>query len=240
MNDLVYLLAVIAVGLLLGRLSLFGISLGTSAILFVALAAGHGGVASLPGLGDLGLAIFVFSVGLSAGPTFFRGMASRGRTMAALGALIVLTGLFTSLACGWALKLSPELTGGLMAGAMTSTPALGAITQTVQDPSAVAVGFGVAYPIGIISVVLFVQLALKMSQPTTANESNIDKDTESIERRVVEVINPQCTANVRAKVESFSRFACQISRLNVQSRWRPLPTDYRFASGDQLLLVGPR
>ncbi len=117
-------------------------------------------------------------------------MASRGRTMAALGALIVLTGLFTSLACGWALQLSPELTGGLMAGAMTSTPALGAITQTVQDPSSVAVGFGVAYPIGIISVVLFVQLALKLSRPISATESDSGKDHEQIERRVVEVINP--------------------------------------------------
>ncbi len=71
MNDLVYLLAVIAVGLLLGRLSLYGISLGTSAILFVALAAGHWGVASLPGLGDLGLAILCSALDYRLVPRFF-------------------------------------------------------------------------------------------------------------------------------------------------------------------------
>ncbi len=115
MNDLLYLLAVIAIGLLLGRLSLYGISLGTSAILFVALAAGHWGVVSLEGLGDLGLAIFVFSVGLSAGPTFFSGHGQPRTHHGGSRSTDRADSLFTSLACGWALKLSPELTGGLMA-----------------------------------------------------------------------------------------------------------------------------
>ncbi len=243
MSPLLTLLSIIATGLLIGRVSLFGISFGTSAILFVALLSGHFGWAIPEGFGTLGLAVFVFCVGISAGPTFFRGLASRGKVMASLGALIVVTGVFVTWCCSKLLHLPADLSGGLMAGALTSTPALGAITETVNDPSAVAVGFGVAYPVGIIAVVLFVQLALKWALPKPIDSVNISSDDAStinnkIERRLIEIANPLIVGKRPSQVEVLSNSPCQISRVKTESRWRPTPPEYVFSIGSQVMLVG--
>ncbi len=236
------LLGIIVIGLSLGRLSLFGISFGTSAILFVALLAGHLGLDIPEGIGQLGLAIFVFCVGISAGPTFFRGLASRGRTMASLGAIIVLTAVFATWLSAKLFQIPAELAGGLMAGAMTSTPALGAITETSLDRASVAVGFGLAYPIGIVAVVLFVQLALKFLQPQPdATDVYLHSDpveSSSIERRVVEIANPGVAGKRLNELVILSESNCQISRVKLDGRWRPTPPEYVFELGEHVLLVG--
>ncbi len=244
MTPLTVLLGVIVIGLSLGRLSLSGISLGTSAILFVALLAGHLGLSIPDGIGQLGLAIFVFCVGISAGPTFFRGLASRGRTMAILGAIIVVSGVAVTWACARLLQIPAELAGGLMAGAMTSTPALGAITETsVEDRASVAVGFGVAYPLGIVGVVLFVQLALKFLQTppdgTEAYVTDVESDrSAAIQRRIVEIANPGIVGKRPGELSTLSDSNCQISRVKLDTRWRPTPPEYVFQLGEQVLLVG--
>jgi len=242
-TPLTVLLGVIVIGLSLGRLSLFGVSLGTSAILFVALLAGHLGLTIPDGIGQLGLAIFVFCVGISAGPTFFRGLASRGRTMAILGAIIVVSGVAITWACARVLQIPAELAGGLMAGAMTSTPALGAITETSADRASVAVGFGVAYPMGIVGVVLFLQLALKFFRtPPDGNEPYVvDADADhsaAIQRRIVEIANPGIVGKRPGELIILSESNCQISRVKLDTRWRPTPPEYVFQLGEQVLLVG--
>ncbi len=243
MTPLVVLLCIIAMGLAIGRLSLLGISFGTSAILFVALLAGHLGWTIPDGFGTLGLALFVYCVGIAAGPTFFRGLASHGKVMASLGAMIVVTGVAVTWGCAKLLDLPGDLAGGLMAGAMTSTPALGAISESVEDPAAVAVGFGVAYPVGIIAVVLFVQLAFKWNSPESIAPAAAGSDSDarqgaSIQRRLVEVVNPGIVGKRPSQVEVLSDSRCQISRVLVDSRWTPTPPDYGFAIGDRVMLLG--
>ncbi len=243
MTELLVLLSVIAIGLALGRLTLFGISFGTSAILFVSLACGHFGYTIPTGIGTLGLALFVYCVGISAGPTFFRGLGSGGRIMASLGGLIVITGVGVTWCIAKLMHLPAELAGGLMAGAMTSTPALGAISESVADPTAVAVGFGVAYPIGIIAVVLFVQLAMKFLAGHDNDLPNVSPDPSSqgklaIGRQAIEIANPGIVGRRPSEVAVFSDSPCQISRLRIDARWRPLPANYTFQIGNQLLLVG--
>ncbi|WP_430453926.1 aspartate:alanine exchanger family transporter [Rhodopirellula europaea] len=250
MNPILVLLCVIALGLLIGRVSFRGISLGTSAILFVALLAGHYGWTIPTGFGTLGLALFVYCVGISAGPTFFRGLASHGRAMAITGSVIVLTGVAVTWTCARLLGLPAELAGGLMAGAMTSTPALGAITQSSSDPAAVAVGFGVAYPIGIIAVVLFVQIAIKLfaksgdsdgtdSASETSGQSSAEiAESDSIGRRVVRIANPVVSGKRPSEIVAFADSPCQMSRVQREGRWRPTPPDYQFEIGDDVMLVG--
>ena len=242
MTALLAILAIIGIGLLIGRISFFGITFGTSAILFVGLLAGHFGYDMPVEIGRLGLALFVFCVGIAAGPTFFRGLASHGRTMAALGGLIVLAGVLVTWLCAWWFDLPAELAGGLMAGALTSTPALGAVTDTATDPTVVAVGFGVAYPIGIITVVVFVQLAFRGSDATTGDPNDAttvpnDGDTD-IERRTVRIANDVIVGKRPSEVAVFSDAECQISRVRIEDRWRPLPPDYRFKKGDHVMLIG--
>ncbi|MGB7329302.1 MAG: TrkA C-terminal domain-containing protein [Rubripirellula sp.] len=248
MSPLLVLLGVIAVGLLVGRISFFGISLGTSAILFVALLAGHRAMVIPDGIGTLGLALFVYCVGVSAGPTFFRGLASQGRMMATLGGLIVMTGVGVAAAASKLFNLPADLTGGLMAGALTSTPALGAITEAVEQPANVAVGFGVAYPIGIVVVVLFVQLAIKFGkhEPAVAAGQHGDSsspqsdspDQSDIQRRSVQIVNPAIVGRRPGQVEVFKDSGCQVSRVQVDGRWIPLASDYVFRLDDHVMLVG--
>ncbi len=245
MTPLAVLLGVIVIGLMLGRIKLAGISFGTSAILFVALVAGHLGQQVPSGFGTLGLALFVYCVGISAGPTFFRGLAAQGRVLASLGVLIVVAGVATTWCCAKLFHLPADLAGGLMAGALTSTPALGAISEASADPASVAVGFGVAYPIGIVSVVLFVQLAIKWLIPPvnpyndpTAEDDNAAALPASIQRCAVEVLNPGIAGKRPSQISVLADSRCQISRIRLDKRWRPTPGDYVFQLGDHLLLVG--
>jgi putative transport protein len=241
LDPLIVLLCVIGIGLFLGRLSCWGISFGTSAILFVALAAGHLGYKVPEGFGTLGMAFFVYCVGISAGPTFFRGLASQGRVMAILGGMIVVIGVAVAWIVAKLLDLPAELAGGLMAGAMTSTPALGAISEIVSNQTSVAVGFGVAYPFGVVAVVLFVQLACKFL-PRSEASGEVDDVTSSsisaIQRRVIEIANPGVIGRSPGEMEVLFDSGCQISRVRVEQRWKPLPPDYRFAMGSQLLVIG--
>ncbi len=243
-TPLAVLLGIIILGLMLGRLKLAGLSFGTSAILFVALLAGHLDLQVPDGFGTLGLALFVYCVGISAGPTFFRGLASQGRVMAMLGTLIVLCGVAATWCCAKVLALPADLAGGLMAGALTSTPALGAISEASPDPASVAVGFGVAYPIGIVSVVLFTQLALKwlmLPIDPYSEHAAADDDTSEpakIQRCAVEVLNPGIIGKRPSQVAVLADSRCQLSRIQVSKRWRPTPADYVLQVHDKVLLVG--
>ncbi len=243
-TPLAVLLGIIVLGLTLGRLKLAGLSFGTSAILFVALLAGYLDLQVPDGFGTLGLALFVYCVGISAGPTFFRGLASQGRVMATLGVLIVTCGVGTTWCCAKLFKLPADLAGGLMAGALTSTPALGAISEASSDPASVAVGFGVAYPIGIISVVLFVQLAIKWLIPPVdpyseqAAVEGASSAPPTIQRRAVEVLNPGIIGKRLNQVSVLADSRCQLSRIQIDKRWRPTPADYILQLNDKVLLVG--
>ncbi|TWU45014.1 Aspartate/alanine antiporter [Novipirellula aureliae] len=244
MTPLLALLLIITLGLALGKVSFRGISVGTSSILFVALLAGHLGIVIPEGLGTLGLALFVYCIGIAAGPTFFRGLASNARIMATLGAVMVLTGIVVTWLCAKLFDLPADIAAGLMAGAMTSTPALGAASESVVKPDNVAVAFGVAYPFGIATIVLFVQLMMKRvavstigSETESPPEPRLDDDRK-IQRHVVEIANPGVAGKRPSEVAVSSDLSCQISRVFLDQRWRPTPSDYVFSLGDRVMLVG--
>lgn len=244
LTPLLALLLIITIGLGLGRVSLRGISIGTSAILFVALLAGHLQIAIPQGLGTLGLALFVYCIGIAAGPTFFRGLATNARAMATLGAAMVATGVAATWLCAKAFSLPADIAAGLMAGAMTSTPALGAASETIAQPDNVAVAFGVAYPFGIVVIVLFVQIMFRRSPvaPTDADadsdHSAVNSSSQKIQRHVVEIANPVIVGKRPSEVAVSADLPVQISRVYIEQRWRPIPADYVFALGDRVMLVG--
>ncbi len=226
----------IAVGLAVGRLRLGGLSLGTSAILFVALVAGHFGFSVPGGVGTVGLALFVYSVGLAGGPTFFRGLGSEAASLSVLGGGIVLIGIATAAAMAWALKLPVAVAGGVLAGALTSTPALGAIGEALGHDPAVAVGFGIAYPIGILAVTLMVQLTLRFSPPDDSSITIAAGGT--IDRCVIDVSNPAVGGRRPSELAFSDHAECQISRVWRENGWQPIPADYSLSIGDRVLMVG--
>jgi putative transport protein len=161
MNTLLYTFLIAALGYLVGRIRLFGLQLGTSAVLLVALVFGHFSV-SIPVLvRDIGLVAFVASVGLIAGPGFFDNFRKNAFKYVILGLVIVLSGTFVCTLSATIFGLSSDLAAGLMTGALTSTPGLAAAIEASGSDLA-SVGYGIAYPFGVVGVVLFVQIVPKL------------------------------------------------------------------------------
>lgn len=185
--------AIAAVGYSLGRITIKGVSLGDAAVFIVALVFGcflydkldaqlvvksggemiHYTSNALKIVENLGLILFVTSVGFIAGPKFFGNMKKNFKSYVLIGLVVILAGGIAAVACIYFGRMTgvasnnEELTAmvvGLLSGSLTSTPAFSAAKSTVsaEYESAVAVGHGIAYIFGVIGVVLFVQLIPKM------------------------------------------------------------------------------
>ncbi len=163
---MVALFLTIAIGYLVGAINVKGFSLGVGAVLFVALAVGWFAPKSVPAamVGTLGLALFLYAVGIQYGKEFFRGLASAEGRKANLLALIgvLLSGVVSLAFVGGQVNIGHAL--GLFAGSGTSTPTLQAAIQTLgnDDP---AVGYSVAYPFGVAGPILFLYLAFLILKP---------------------------------------------------------------------------
>ncbi len=146
-----------ALGYLLGSIQVKGISLGTAGILIVALLFGHFGIVTPAFVQNLGLICFVTSVGFIAGPKFFQNFKGNAIGYVFVGIVIIVVGVLTCIAIVKFSGIGVDLGLGLMSGALTSTPGLAAGIE-VTGSNLVLVGYGIAYPFGVVSVVLFVQL----------------------------------------------------------------------------------
>ncbi len=238
-REILALCAVIGLGLAVGKLTWRGISLGTSGVLFVALAAGHFGLRVPPTAGVLGIVLFVYCLGLGAGPSFLRMVFQQGKALAAMAvAMIVAAGAVAWLVAR-GLGLSADLASGLFAGALTSTPALAAASERLPADSDVAVGFGIAYPFGVVGVILFVQLApqllARLPGRSTAGES---AEGSPITRMLVQIANPNVTGKPLRDVGVLSRANCQVSRVLVEGRLQPIPPAFQLELGQRVLVVG--
>src|SRR5215208_6352627 len=116
--------SILALGAWIGHWSWRGISLGSAGVLFAALVFGHYGLSVPKEVMDLGLLLFVYSVGLSAGPSFFRTFRKSGMQFVVLATVVVGTGAVITAALAYFLDLPLALATGLYAGSLTCTPAL--------------------------------------------------------------------------------------------------------------------
>lgn len=158
-------------GYLVGSISIKGISLGTAGVLLVALVFGHFGFTINSAVRNIGLVLFVASVGFIAGPKFFRNMKQNFKSYCLLGFVIILVGGVVAVLISLLADIKAELAIGLLTGALTSTPGLAAAQEAAGDLAALATtGYAIAYPFGIIGVVLFVQLVPRILKIDIAKE----------------------------------------------------------------------
>ncbi len=242
-NPLVALFAVIGVGMLLGNLKIASIGLGSSAVLFTGLLCGHLGYSIPDQIGTIGLVLFVYCVGISAGGRFFSALAKEGSTLAKLAVMIVGTAALLTWLSYWLLDIPTDLAVGIFAGAMTSTPALAAATEGLPDGSSgVVIGYGIAYPFGVIGVVLFVQLAPRLFRQNldkiAAESVDPTDEISRVETALVEITNPNLFGKLLADLPALGEQACHISRVLKGERLVPITYDMAFEQGQQLLLVG--
>ena len=160
------LFLIVALGFMLGRIKIRGLSLDVSAVIFIALLFGHFGVIIPKELGNFGLVLFIFTIGIQAGPGFFDSFRSKGKTLILITMLIICSACLTAVGLKYAFDIDTPSIVGLIAGALTSTPAFAAAQEAVGEANPlygnVAVGYAIAYPFGVIGVVLFVQIIPKI------------------------------------------------------------------------------
>ncbi|MBQ3530006.1 MAG: permease [Oscillospiraceae bacterium] len=161
-NELFMVFAILALGYIIGRITVCGLNLGSAGVLLVALVFGHFGVTIPDVVGDIGLVLFVTAVGLIAGPKFFRNFKINAKSYVLLGVIIIVAGALTCLAGVYLLGVPSDVSAGLLAGALTSTPGLGAAKEAVATPGNAAAGYSIAYIFGVVGVVLFVQIIPKL------------------------------------------------------------------------------
>ena len=155
---------VISLGVLLGKIKFFGISLGVTFVLFAGILAGHFGFTGNPAilsfLQDFGLILFVYCIGLQVGPSFFSSFKEGGITLNLLAVGIVVLNIAVALVCYFALqgRVEVPMMVGILCGAVTNTPGLGAANEALQqlnyDGPEIAMGYACAYPLGVMGIIL--------------------------------------------------------------------------------------
>ena len=155
---------VIAAGVLLGKIKFFGISLGVTFVLFVGILAGHFGFTGNPAIlsfvQDFGLILICFCIGLQVGPSFFSSFKRGGITLNLLAVGIVFLNIAVALILYFALqgRVDIPMMVGILCGAVTNTPGLGAANEALQQlhyqGPEIAMGYACAYPLGVMGIIL--------------------------------------------------------------------------------------
>lgn len=233
-QPLMALFLTIAMGYLVGEINIKGFSLGVGAVLFVALAMGWFAPKSGPApmVGTLGLALFLYGVGIQYGKQFFIGLTSRAGLKANVMALTgVLCAGAVSLIFVKLMHLKLGYALGLFAGSGTSTPTLQAAIATLgnDDP---AVGYSVAYPFGVAGPILFLYIAYVVLKPKI--EAPNGGGTEHLE---IAVRNPELCGTSLADLTRALPSSVQIVALRRAGRNEPASPNSVIAENDVVLAV---
>ena len=162
-HSVMLLAFVIAAGIQLGKIKIFGISLGITFVLFVGILLGQIGFKMnhevLHFMKEFGLILFVYSVGMQVGPGFFSSFKKGGITLNMLACGIVLLGVATTIILHFVTGVPMATMVGILSGAVTNTPGLGAAQQAYNDvfgttDNTIALGYAVAYPLGVVGIIL--------------------------------------------------------------------------------------
>lgn len=242
------LFAILALGAWIGHGSWRGISLGTAGVLFIALVFGHFRLSVPKEVMDLGLLLFVYSVGLSAGPGFFRTFRKRGMQFVVLALVVAGTGAAVTGLLAFLLEMPLALAIGLYAGSLTCTPALAAATDALNHvlPEAaplVSVGYGIAYPYSMIGMVLLIQfLPRLLKRPVKAEEKLwlAEKAIEDpgLQARQYRVTNANLHGRTVAEVNPRRLAQVNISRIKHGEEVSAAKPETLIHMGDLVMAVG--
>lgn len=244
----------IAVGLAFARIKIAGISLGVTWILFAGIVAGHFGLVLDPVTShfvkEFGLILFIYSIGIQVGPGFFSSFRKGGITLNALAAGIVLLGCVTAYAIHLVTGESLFAMIGVLYGAVTNTPGLGAAQQTFSDMnggssnSVFAQGYAVAYPLGVVGIILCIVLLKLIFRVDFEHEqklylANNQKNADTVQAVTLEVTNEAVNGKTVAEIAQISGREIVATRLmHTNSHDIELVDEHtRLQVGDRIFLV---
>lgn len=250
-EQMLVLFAILAIGSWLGNLSLRGVSLGGTAVFFVGLAFGHFGLTIPKPVMDLGLLLFVYAVGLQAGPRFFRTFRQQGRVFVIVAAAGILAAALATFAVARLMQMPYALAAGMFTGAVTNTPALAATIDAMNriDPTQAAnasVGYGIAYPFSVVGVTLFIQFLPKLlRRDVKAAETQWleaqQAERPELQKRQFAVTNPNLDGKRLADLDWHRLSQVNISRVRLAGQGNQVVAgapDVVLHVGDVVLVVG--
>lgn len=221
LQTLVLLSLIIAVGLALGRIRIKGISLGVAFVFFVGILAGHFNLSADHGMLDFaetfGLSLFVYTLGLYVGPNFFGLMRHEGIASNLWGLGVIAIGTLMALGLCAVLPVSLPDMVGILCGATTNTPALGAAQQALETagkPSGgAALGCAVTYPLGVVGVIVAMILIRKFFVKPADLKPRISMEEDKTYVAQFVVINPALDGKTLAQVSQKSHIKFIVSRI---------------------------
>jgi putative transport protein len=247
-EQMLVLFAILALGSLIGHFSWRGLSLGTAAVFFVGLVFGHFGYTVPKAVMDLGLLLFLYAIGLQAGPRFFRTFRKQGWQFVVIAGAALLAAAGVTALLAQLLNLPAALAAGMFTGAVTNTPALAGAIDTVAriepaQTAAVSVGYGIAYPFSIIAVTLLVQFLPKLlhRDVKTAEEEWLEQQRQerpALQKRQFCVSNPNLDGKRLGDLDTHRVSQVNISRVRQGEQVVPATSDVILHLGDVLLAVG--
>ncbi len=234
-----------AIGLIVGKIKIRGVSLGVTFVFFAGIIAGHIGLSidaqMLSYAESFGLIIFVYALGLQVGPGFFGSFRKGGIILNILALAVILLGTLMTLLFHYVTDVSLPDMVGIMCGATTNTPALGAALQTLKQMSVEtgnpALGCAITYPLGVMGVILAMIVLKKMLPKYAATSTNSENKNKKTFVAGFEVSNPGIYGKNLREIAQLS-----ISRFVVSRLWRDgrvfIPTsDTILEKGDHLLVI---
>jgi putative transport protein len=253
-NPLILLFTVIAVGYPLGRIRIAGVSLGVAAVLFTGLAVGalHPEM-KLPELVyQLGLVLFVYTVGLSNGPGFFASFRRRGLRDNLFVALVLVFAALLSILVGRLFHLRPTLAAGVFAGSLTNTPALAALLEVIKstwrqgdlgvalaDP---VVGYSVTYPVGVVGMIVALALAAKIWRVNYAAEAqqmrSLGGSVRQLSSATLRVTRTAATGRAVSDLRHTQNWDVAFGRLERDESAELVTGETVFSLGDLVTVVG--
>ena len=257
-HSVILIALAIALGLFLSRIKIGGISLGVTWILFVGIIASHFGLVldteTSHFAKEFGLILFIYSIGIQVGPGFFSSFRKGGVTLNVLASGIILLGSFLVYLIHIITDTDLNAMIGVLYGAVTNTPGLGAAQQTYSDMkdgmsnSVFAQGYAVAYPLGVIGVILSIVLLkvvfkINLKREQTLYMANNRKDSEQLVAVTIEVANMGVVGKTMSEIQAVTGRTIVATRImyHATENIELINKDTRLNIGDRIfIVVAPR
>ncbi|MCF8224227.1 MAG: putative transporter [Bacteroidales bacterium] len=249
-STLIFLALVGIAGILVGRLRAGNLKLGIAGVLFAGLVAGHLGARIDPSVlhfvKEFGLILFVYSIGIEIGPRFISSFRSNGIRLNIMAVVIIGLGFLTSLIIYKAFNLDKEVVAGLLSGAVTNTPSLGAVQSMLAGESGgegmaetAGMAYAVAYPFGIIGIILVMYLIkgfFRISTQKELEKYREDLDSRSAGTVTVNIVveNPKLFGKKIETLKEVTVTGFVISRISRDGEFIVPAKDTKLYEGDIL------
>lgn len=241
-NPIIALFVIIGSGIALGNINIRGMSLGSTGVIFTGILFGHLGVQLPHDIRTLGVILFVYAVGLQAGPRFFRTIHHHGVTYLFIVIISLLLSACSVWSCVHFLGVNSALGIGIYPGALTSSPGLAAAMEINKDPN-LSIGYGIAYPFAIIEIIIFTQIIAMRKKTREEVQNAIEQhkfSDEAVQTKHYLVTNPNFTGKPIAEINLHSMTKANLTRVKRGDRVIMVYGDQELQLKDIVRAVGTR